>query len=105
MQVTRSSTPDGVIRTIAGQRPDQQERTGRRRHPGARRLARIATVDQVQRRAVLSLAGGRFSVVPARIPSGPWTGSLNGHLDSLGPIAVDARGDIDVSGLNGWAIW
>jgi hypothetical protein len=53
------------------QRPDQQERTDQRRHPGARRLARIA----------------------------------NGHLDSLGPIAVDARGDIDVSGLNGWAIW
>jgi hypothetical protein len=34
--------------------------------------------------------------------SGPWAGNLD---ENLGPIAIDAQGNIDVAGVNGWSIW
>jgi len=45
---------------------------------------------------------GRLDVVRAIVPSGPAAGPLN----SIGSIAVTARGDVDVGGLElGWSIW
>jgi hypothetical protein len=47
-------------------------------------------------------ATGRLDTVPEVIASGPLAGQ---PLNSFGPIAVDARGNIDVAGVNGWSIW
>jgi hypothetical protein len=46
-------------------------------------------------------AGGRLATLPNVVRSGTFRGRLN----SLGPIAVDARGDVDVAGYNGWSVW
>jgi hypothetical protein len=47
----------------------------------------------------------RGLVVPVRavVTTGPQV--LRGELRSFGPIAIDRNGNIDVSGVNGWAIW
>lgn len=41
--------------------------------------------------------------VQATATTGPQ--AFRGTLRSFGPIAVDTHGNIDVSGVNGWAIW
>jgi hypothetical protein len=47
-------------------------------------------------------ATGTLATVRADVASGP----LKGPLDrNLGPIAVDNRGNLYVSGFNGWSIW
>ncbi len=33
------------------------------------------------------------------------TGPVHGSLSGLGDIAIDGSGDLDVSGVNGWAVW
>jgi hypothetical protein len=47
-------------------------------------------------------AAGTLATVPDLVASGPFRGQ---HLNSLGPIAIDGHGDIDVAGFNGWSIW
>jgi hypothetical protein len=47
-------------------------------------------------------ATGKLATVRAVVTSGPLKGTLDRNL---GQIAVDAHGDIDVSGFNGWSIW
>jgi hypothetical protein len=51
---------------------------------------------------LLRLSGGRLDAVRTVVRSGFMNG---GTLDNLGQVAVDAQGNIDVSGFNGWAIW
>ncbi len=65
--------------------------------PGGRLY--IATGSQILRLT----AEGRLDVVHNVITSGPLHGQ---PLNSLGPIAIDSHGDIDVGGLTeGWSIW
>ncbi len=59
----------------------------------------ISTGMQILR---LDAATGTLEVVTTTAPGPPYNGQ---PLDSLGQIAVDAQGDILVSGGNGWAIW
>ncbi|MGO9582800.1 MAG: hypothetical protein ACLP36_08340 [Acidimicrobiales bacterium] len=47
-------------------------------------------------------ASGRFATLRAVVTSGPLKGAF---ARSLSQIAVDAHGNIDVSGFNGWSIW
>ena len=57
----------------------------------------IATMVQV-----LRLTGeDELQPVRAVVPAGPYRGPLTG----LGHIAVDGRGNIDVSGVNGYSVW
>jgi hypothetical protein len=51
---------------------------------------------------ILRLSSGRLDVIATRAIDPPYDGQ---PLDSLGQIAVDAQGNIIVSGGNGWAIW
>ena len=113
----REITPDGVIHTIAGDgRPAH--------HIASGSLARSAALGSVRSLAAgdsLSIAlspSGRLSIatasqllrltpqgtlatVRAIVPSGVW----RGRLKDLGQIAIDAHGDIVVSGVNGWSVW
>jgi hypothetical protein len=45
---------------------------------------------------------GTLDTVRALITSGPLKGR---QISGFGPIAVDGHGDIDVAGVNGWSIW
>jgi hypothetical protein len=59
----------------------------------------IATGSQI----LALTAGHRLDVVHNTITSGPLRGQ---PLNSLGPIAIDRHGDIDVGGLTqGWSVW
>jgi hypothetical protein len=51
---------------------------------------------------LLRLDNGTLDVVTTRAIAPPYNGQ---PLNDPGQIAVDARGNIDVSGGNGWAIW
>ncbi len=51
---------------------------------------------------LLRLDAGRLDVIATRAVDPPYDGR---PLDSLGQIAVDGQGNVDVSGGNGWAIW
>jgi hypothetical protein len=51
---------------------------------------------------LLRLDAGTLDVIATRAIGPPYDGQ---PLDSLGQIAVDAQGNLDVSGGNGWAIW
>lgn len=59
----------------------------------------ISTGVQVAR---LTAAG---TLVPIRavVTTGPQV--LRGPLRGFGPIAIDAHGNIDVAGFNGWSVW
>ena len=48
-------------------------------------------------------AAGTLDAVRAVVTSGPV--AIRGHLYDLGSIAIDREGNVDVSGVNGWAIW
>lgn len=48
-------------------------------------------------------AAGKLNPVPFDIKTGPFKGRQ--IYDDFGPIAVDSHGNIDVAGINGWAIW
>jgi hypothetical protein len=53
-------------------------------------------------------AAGTLTTVRAVATSAPYEGHSitgTGHLYSFGPIAIDAQGNIDVAGVNGWSIW
>lgn len=60
----------------------------------------ISTGSQILR----LIAGGKLDPVPIVIKTGPLM-RLPLYDLGFGPIAVDAHGDIDVAGFNGWAIW
>ena len=51
---------------------------------------------------LLRLDSGTLDVIATRGVDPPYDGQ---PLNNLGQIAVDAKGDVDVSGGNGWAIW
>ena len=51
---------------------------------------------------LLRLDAGRLDVVATRAIGPPYDGQ---PLNNLGQIAVDAQGNVDVSGGNGWSIW
>jgi hypothetical protein len=51
---------------------------------------------------LLRLEAAKLDVIAARAIGPPYDGQ---PLPDLGQIAVDAHGNIDVSGGNGWAIW
>jgi hypothetical protein len=51
---------------------------------------------------LLRLDGATLDVVATSASGPPYDGR---PLDNLGQIAVDAQGDIVISGGNGWAIW
>jgi hypothetical protein len=59
----------------------------------------ISTGSQILRLS----AGGRLEPVRIVIKTGPYAGRR--LYDDFGPIAVGTHGDIDVAGVNGWAIW
>ncbi len=107
----RTVSPDGTIRTVAG-----SGLPGATVADGTPALSAslapqnslaialspsgqlyITTGDQL-----LRLSGGRLYTVPAVASSGPLKGR---SLDGLGQIAIDGRGDVDVSGFTGWSIW
>jgi hypothetical protein len=58
----------------------------------------ISTGSQILRLT----ATGRLDVLRTVMTSGPYAGH---PLSGFGPIAVDGDGNIDVAGVNGWAIW
>ena len=51
---------------------------------------------------ILRLDAGTLDVIATRAIDPPYNGQ---PLPDLGQIAVDAQGNLDVSGGNGWAIW
>lgn len=115
--------PNGVIDTVAGV-PGMPKRppccsvgtSPRLIESGTR--ARSVSIDQLNSAAIalsergtlyistgmqlLRLDAGRLDVITTKAVDPPYNGR---PLDNLGQIAVDARGDIIVSGGNGWAIW
>jgi hypothetical protein len=118
----REVTPNGVIRTIAGNgrgsanepvengtpalaaplgSPAAVAKSGARLYVALSPAGALYISDGTQ---VLRLKAGRLYSVPAIIRTGPFAGDFNGR-GGLGPIAVDAKGDIYVAGLNGWSIW
>ncbi len=118
----REVTPNGVIRTIAGNgrgsAPELVQsgvpalaaplgsaaavaRSGVRLYVALSPAGALYISDGTQ---VLRLKAGRLYPVHAIIRTGPWAGEFNGR-GGLGPIAVDARGVIYVAGLNGWSVW
>jgi hypothetical protein len=58
----------------------------------------ISTGSQILRLT----ATGRLDAVRTVMTSGAYAGH---PLEGFGPIAVDGNGNIDVAGVNGWAIW
>jgi hypothetical protein len=106
--------PNGVISTVAGDGHAAKRITGRTpaHSVGLGTAAAnagpsiafapngtlyIATMVQV-----LRLTGeDELQPVRAVVPAGPYRGPLTG----LGHIAVDGRGNIDVSGVNGYSVW
>lgn len=58
----------------------------------------ISTGSQILRLT----ATGRLDALRTVMTSGPYGGQ---PLGGFGPIAVDGEGNIDVAGVNGWAIW
>jgi hypothetical protein len=58
----------------------------------------ISTGSQILRLT----ATGRLDALRTMMTSGPYAGH---PLGGFGPIAVDRNGNIDVAGVNGWAIW
>lgn len=119
----REVTPNGVIRTIAGNGRGSANEPVQNGVPAlAAPLGSPAAVAKtgVPLYVALSPAGalyisggtqilrlkaGRLYSVHAIIRTGPLAGNLVEHEGDLGPIAVDAKGDIYVAGLNGWSIW
>lgn len=120
----RVVSPNGVIRTIAG---DGRAPAGQSPHPIAngtpalsaplgspRSIADgtsppsiavspggalyLSTFSQLLRLTAI----GELETIRAVVLSGPWAGNLD---ENLGPIAIDAQGNIDVAGVNGWSIW
>ncbi len=59
----------------------------------------LATASQLMRLT----AAGSLDAVRAVVTSGP--APIRGNLRDLGSIAIDREGNVDVSGVNGWAIW
>ena len=51
---------------------------------------------------ILDLVDGRLDAIRDRITSSFFVGK---QLEGFGQVATDSRGDIDISGFNGWAIW
>jgi serine/threonine-protein kinase len=106
----RVVSPDGVIRTVAG-----NGLAGTTVADGTPALsAALAPLNTLSialspngqlylstGNQLLRLSNGRLETIRAVVPSGV----LKGPLDDLGQIAVDGHGNIDVSGYNGWAIW
>lgn len=120
----RVVSPNGVIDTIAG---DGRAPAGRRPRPIANGTPALSAALGSPRSVVdgnspLSIAvspggalylstfsqllrltaAGTLDTIRAVVPSGPWAGNLDANL---GPIAIDAQGNIDVAGVNGWSIW
>jgi hypothetical protein len=115
--------PNGVISTVAGI-------PGMRTPPpccGSITLpppistgtpARSVSIDQINSAAIalseqgelyistgmqlLRLDAGTLDVISTRAIDPPYDGE---PLNNLGQIAVDAQGNVDVSGGNGWSIW
>ena len=111
---------DGVIRTIAGDgRPARRVANGT---PGlsaslgsprtlAAGLSWLAIAFSPHGRLYLSTGSqilrltSHRTLVPVRAVVSTGPAVLRGDLRSFGPVAVDGHGNIDVSGVNGWAIW
>lgn len=110
----RVISPTGMIHTLAGDgRPVRRIMAGAPARSAALGTARenagpsiavspdgdlyIATSAQLLRLT------GHDTLIPVRDIAA--TGPLHGSLGDLGEIAVDGRGDVDVSGVNGWSVW
>src|SRR5579863_1226882 len=65
---------------------------------GNRGALYISTGSQILRLS----ATGELVPIRARVLSPSF---LRGNLTGFGPIAIDKDGNIDVSGVNGWAVW
>ncbi len=106
--------PKGVIRTVAG----NGRAAGRIAFGTPARSAALGTAGQnagpsiaVARNGELYIATahqllrltGRGTLDPVADLATTWP--FHGSLDGLGRIAVDAQGDIDVSGVDGWSVW
>lgn len=110
----RVITPNGMIHTIAG-----DGRPARRVAPGTpARSAGLGTSRQdtgpsiaISPRGELYIATfnqvlrltAHDTLEPVRDLAA--TGPVHGSLGGLGAIAVDGSGNLDVSGVNGWAVW
>ncbi|MGH3262508.1 MAG: hypothetical protein ACRDNS_10960 [Trebonia sp.] len=110
----RVITPNGIIHTIAGNgrrtrtiaagTPARSAPLGTSRQNAGPSIAisphgepYIATDSQVLRLTA------HHTLEPVRDVSA--TGPVHGSLSGLGEIAVDGSGNLDVSGVNGWAVW
>jgi hypothetical protein len=117
----RVVTPNGMISTVAGIPERLNPAAGRGALPSPianGTPARSVSIDQANSAAIalseqgqlsistgsqlLRLINGRLDVVQTRAIDPPYGGR---PLDNLGQIAIDAHGDIYVSGGNGWSIW
>jgi hypothetical protein len=119
----RVVAPNGVISTIAGIPGMLKEQTGSGPidfpPPIASGTPALSvSIDQLNQAEIalseqgvlyistglqlLRLDAGLLDVITTRAMGVPYYGQ---PLDNLGEIAVDAQGNVDVSGGNGWAIW
>ena len=122
----RVVSPNGVISTLAGKpgSPTTQRCCSSITLPRPIRdgtLARSVSIDQLNSAAIalsergvlyistgmqlLRLDAGKLDVVTTKAVGPLYHGQPLGKLGSLGQIAIDAKGDIIVSGGAGWAIW
>lgn len=108
----RVVSPDGEIHTVAGNGTTPRpiaDGTPALSAPLAR-LNHIAVSQDGQvyistGSQILRLTGqGTLVTVPAVVSSGPLRGAL-GREGDLAEIALDASGDIYVSGFEGWSVW
>jgi hypothetical protein len=119
----RVVSPNGTISTVAGisgRRIPPRCCSGVALPPAIMNgtPARSVSIDQLNSAAIalsehgelyistgmqlLRLDAGMLDVVPTRAIGPPYNGQ---PLPNLGQIAVDAQGNVIVSGGNGWAIW
>ena len=94
------------LRTIASGTPALSADLGTTQSPGDPLRIALSPAGQLYiatgESQILKLtAAGRLDTVRSVIASGPGRGPLGGPY----PIAVDAHGNIDVGGGDGWAIW
>jgi len=106
----RAVGTDGVIRTVAGNgrplrlvangSPALSAALGPEVHLCFSVGGQLYISDSSQ--LLRSSALGRLDTINAAVRSGPMAGSFDRNLLN---IAVDAQGDIDVAGFDGWEIW
>jgi hypothetical protein len=106
--------PNGIIHTIAGDdRPARRITVGMSARSAALGTARpnagpsIAVAPDGKLYIATSIQVLRLTAHDTLQPIRDiaTTGPVHGNLDDPGDVAVDGRGNLDVSGVNGWAVW